>query len=281
VGLGLREADGAGLDIDPRDEGSLAHAVLERFFRERIERGLGAVEGAPAEREALRAAAERVFRRFEAEGRVGDPAVWGARRSAVLSRLERALAGEAAEPTGLAPALVEHRFGRAEASGPLAFADGAGEVLLRGRLDRVDAGPDRLLVLDYKNSRDEPSHRKKLDRGALGVTNFQVPAYLMAAARALPGRTRLQASYVLLRSPSRLAPLEMRADDPFLATDEAGRAAARAAGARTFADAVVGAVRRIRAGDLPVASRDCGGCAFGAVCRFESAAETAAEDAGA
>jgi RecB family exonuclease len=281
LGLGLREADGAGLDIDPRDEGSLAHAVLEGFFRERIERRLGALRGAPEEREALRAAAERVFRRFEAEGRVGDPAVWAARRAAVLARLERAVAVEAAEPTGLEPVLVEHRFGRAQAGGPLAFADGDGEVLLRGRIDRVDAGPDRLLVLDYKNSRDDPSHRQKLEREALGVVNFQVPAYLLAAARALPGRPRLSASYVLLRSAGRLAPLELGAGDPLLATDEAGRAAARAAGAPNFADAVVGAVRRIRAGDLPVASRDCSGCAFGAVCRFESAAEPAQEAAGA
>jgi RecB family exonuclease len=281
LGLGLRQADGAGLDIDPRDEGKLAHAVLEGFFRERIQGRLGALRGAPEEREALRACADRVFRRFEAEGRVGDPAVWGARRAAVLGRLERAIAAEAAAPTGLAPALVEHRFGRAEAGGPLAFADGDGEVLLRGRIDRVDGGPDRLLVLDYKNSRDDPSHRQKLDREALGVVNFQVPAYLLAAARALPGRTRLSASYVLLRSAGRLAPLDLPAADPLLAADEAGRAAARAVGARNFADAVVGAVRRIRSGELPVVSRDCGGCALGAVCRFESAAESAQEAPGA
>jgi len=111
--------------------------------------------------------------------------------------------------------------------------------------------------------------------------NFQVPAYLLAAARALPGRTRLSASYVLLRSAGRLAPLDLPAGDPLLAADEAGRAAARAEGARNFADAVVGAVRRIRSGELPVVSRDCGGCALGAVCRFESAAESAQEAPGA
>jgi ATP-dependent helicase/DNAse subunit B len=191
----------------------------------------------------------------------------------VLSRLERLAAAEAREPTGLAPALVEHRFGQGEAEGPLAFQEEGATVLLRGRLDRVDASADRLLVVDYKNSRDVASHRAKLDPEALGVANFQVPAYLLAAARALPGRARLGASYVLLRAPGRLQALELRAGDPFLETDEARRAAVRAAGGRTFADAVTSAVRRIRSGELPVASRDCGGCAFGAVCRFESAAE--------
>jgi RecB family exonuclease len=273
LGLGLREPDGAGLDIDPRDEGSLAHAALERFIGDRIRRGLGPLRGAPEEVEDLRAAAAQVFRRFESQGRVGDPAAWAARRRAVLSRLERLAAAEAREPTGLAPALVEHRFGQGEAEGPLAFQEEGATVLLRGRLDRVDASADRLLVVDYKNSRDVASHRAKLDPEALGVANFQVPAYLLAAARALPGRARLGASYVLLRAPGRLQALELRAGDPFLETDEARRAAVRAAGGRTFADAVTSAVRRIRSGELPVASRDCGGCAFGAVCRFESAAE--------
>jgi RecB family exonuclease len=273
MGLGLREPAAGGLDIDPRDEGSLAHAVLERFFADRVRRGLGALTGAADEAEALRAAAHPVFRRFERAGRVGDPVVWAGRRDAVISRLERAIAVEAGWPTGLAPALVEHRFGRAEAGGPLELAGGGETVLLRGRIDRVDAAPDRLLVIDYKNSRDEQSHRAKLDREALGVTNFQVPAYLMAAARALPGRARLAAGYALLRSAGRLAPLELEASDPFLATDEGRRASIRAAGGRTFADAVIAAVRSIRGGDLPVASRDCGECAFGAVCRFESTAE--------
>jgi hypothetical protein len=45
---------------------------------------------------------------------------------------------------------------------------------------------------------------------------------------------------------------------------------------RPFADAVVEAVRSVRAGALPIASRDCGGCPFGAVCRAQALAEEAA-----
>jgi hypothetical protein len=79
-----------------------------------------------------------------------------------------------------------------------------------------------------------------------------------------------------LRCAERLAPFEVDAGDPLFAADAASRAAARDAGARPFADAVVGAVRRIRAGELPIASRDCSGCAFGALCRAQALAEEAA-----
>jgi len=204
---------------------------------------------------------------------VGDPVVWAARRGAVLARLQRVIEAEARDPTGLAPALVEHAFGTGKAHGPLRFSDGAGEVRLRGRLDRVDAGPGRLLVLDYKNSRDEKGHADRLGREEIGVTSFQLPAYLLAAAQALPGRERLGASYLLLRSAERLEPLELPAGDPILALDLETRARERQAGRTPFADAVLGAVRRIRAGELPVASRDCAHCGFGAVCRFERTAE--------
>ena len=59
----------------------------------------------------MREAAEEVFGAFEREGRVGDAALWPARRAQVLTRLERVLEAEAACSDGLAPVLVEHRFG--------------------------------------------------------------------------------------------------------------------------------------------------------------------------
>jgi hypothetical protein len=274
--LAVPDREGADLEIDPRDEGRLAHAVLERFLRERGARGALPLRGAPEEREHLREVASGLFARFAADGRVGDPAVWAARREAVLARLERVAAAEAEEGAGLVPALLEYAFGGSSGAPPLVFGEGAEEVRLRGRLDRVDAGPDRLLLLDYKDSRAAAEHRAKLEPEALGVTNFQVPAYLMAAARELPGRARLGATYLLLRSAERLQPIEVAPGDPLFALAPQARAAARDAGARPFADAVLGAVRRIRAGELPIAPRDCAGCSFGALCRAQGVAEEAA-----
>jgi hypothetical protein len=284
--LGLADPDTADLDIDPRDEGKLTHAIMERFLRSRLASGGLPLRGAPEEREGLRAVAAALFSGFEADGRTGDPAAWSGRRAAVLSRLERVIEAEGAQgaeangPNGVvAPTLLEYRFGGDSGVPPLVFPDDSGpggpgrEVRLRGRLDRVDASPERLVLIDYKDSRARADWKEKLELDALGETNFQVPAYLMAASRALPGRAHLEATYLLLRSAERVGPFRAEADDPLFAVDEAARAVARDAGADPFADAVVAAVRRIRAGVLPIASRDCTGCAFGAVCRFQSLAE--------
>ena len=273
LALGLVEPESGDVDVDPRDEGSLVHAVLERFLAGRRDAGALPLRADEEERRTLAGVAAAVFARFESDGRTGDPAVWAGRRAAVCRRLERVLAAEAAQESDALPTLLEHRFGGGSGVPPLTFREGELEVKLRGRLDRVDASADRLVLLDYKDARAGSAYRAKLEREALGETNFQVPAYLMAAARALPGRGQLEASYLLLRSAERLPPFACDAVDPLFAAGEEERAAARASGARPFGDAVLAAVRRIRGGDLPIASRDCGGCGLGAVCRFERRAE--------
>jgi hypothetical protein len=276
VGARLAEPGADGLDIDGRDEGSLLHAVLERFVRTRVDRGAWPPGGSGADLAEARAAAEGVFARFEREGRTGDPAVWAARREAVLARLDRAVAAEARDHGGLAPALLEHAFGGSSERPPLALSSGGATVSLRGRIDRVDAGPDRLLVLDYKNAGGRgKAYADLLDPAAFGRTSFQIPTYLLAAARELPGRPRLLATYALLRSSVRLDPLELDAGHPALSGGEVTSAAAAAA---PFAAAVVDVVRRIEAGDFPIASRSCERCPFGAVCRFEGVAASGAEE---
>jgi len=271
--VGLPEPQAAGLDIDPRDEGRLLHAVLERVLAARLARGQGPLAGTAEEREEARAAAAEVFARFEAEGRVGAPVLWPARRSALLARLERVLAAEARSADGLAPRLLEHRFGGASGRPPLVLRDGDEEVRLRGRIDRVDADGERLLVIDYKNGRDPRAAAAQLSEEALGVTSFQAPAYVMAAARELPGRRELAASFLLLRPAERTRPAVFGAGDGFLVAEPVRRAEDRAAGGSSFADAVVALVRKARGGEFPIASRDCSRCGFGAVCRFPGAAE--------
>ncbi len=136
---------------------------------------------------------------------------------------------------------------------------------LRGRIDRVDAAPDRLVVLDYKNAKASRggAYEELLDPEAFGKTSFQIPAYLLAAARELPGRPRRLATYALLRSAERLDPVELAPGDP-------------AEGA--FAAGVADAVGRIERGEFPIASRSCERCPFGAVCRFEGVAAAGGEE---
>ncbi|BDG01772.1 PD-(D/E)XK nuclease family protein [Anaeromyxobacter oryzae] len=274
IGARLPDPDAADLEIGPRDEGTLVHAVLERFVRGRMARRAWPPAGTPEDLAEARAAADEVFARFEREGRTGDPAVWTARREAVRARMERMVRAEARDHGGLTPVAVEHRFGRGAPEPALAVSADGETVLLEGRIDRIDAAPDRLLVLDYKNARSGTAYQGELAPEALGETSFQIPAYLLAAARAFPGRSRLEAAYALVRRAERTRPLALDAADPLLAPDAVAPPGAEDGGApRSFAAAVVDTVRRIRAGRFPIASRDCTGCAFGAVCRFEGAAE--------
>jgi len=180
----------------------------------------------------------------------------------VQARLARLVAAEAARADGLTPALLEFRFGGGSGRAPLELADGGEVVRLQGRIDRVDASPERLLVIDYKNGRDGARHRPLLEPESFGVESFQVPLYLLAAQRELPGRAAA-ATFQLLKSAERLEPREGAPDQAALAA------------------AVLSTVRRIRAGDLPIRSRDCQGCPFGAVCRSQGVAERAEGGEGA
>ncbi len=275
--LRLDEPGADGLDIEVRDEGSLLHAVLERWVRARVERRAWPPAASEADLVEARAAAEEVFSRFEREGRTGDPAVWAAKRDAVLARLDRVVRAEARDHGGLVPALVEHAFGGRSGRPPLAVSAGGETVRLKGRVDRVDAGPDSLLVIDYKNSKAGrgAAYAELLDPESFGKTSFQIPTYLLAALRDLPGRPRLAATYELLRSAERVAPLELRAGDPILAPEAP---VAGSEGPRPFAASVVGAVRGIRDGEFPIVSRNCERCPFGAICRFEGVAAAGADE---
>jgi RecB family exonuclease len=262
MGVRLPPREGAGVDIDLRDEGNLLHAALERFVAARVGRGAWPPTGDEPDRAEALAVADALFASFEAAGRTGDPAVWAAKGRAVRARLLRWVEAEARDADGLVPRLLEHRFGGDSGRPPLRFGAGVGEVRVQGRIDRVDADGRRLRVLDYKNSRDGKDRRAALDPAAFGVTSFQLPIYVAAAARELPGREELGATLALLREGERLEPFVATAaelaDGPLAGQLEAG---------------VTGTVARARAGRFPVVSRSCEHCDFGAVCRFQGVAE--------
>ncbi len=271
---GLREGGTGDLDMDRRDEGALLHAALEAFVRERRDRGNWPPRDDAADREEARRIASATLERFERDGSVGDPSTWAARREAVLRRIDLFVTSESRGDPGLRPVLLEFGFGRDTGRPPLAIpTEDGGEVLLQGRIDRVDADGGRVLVVDYKNSRSMQPSRERLSADALGTTSFQAPVYLLAAARELPGREELSATFSLLRSGERASPWKTSPGDPFLALDLARRAEIHAGGGRTLADGVIAAVASIRSGSLPVLPTDCTGCPFGAVCRFPRAGE--------
>ena len=263
LGLALPDQAAPDLDMEPRDEGTLLHALLERFVSGRLARGAWPPTGSAEDLAEARAAAEEVLARFEREGRTGDPATWAGRREAVLHRLDRMVAAPRRATTAGSPRAcwsTPSAAGRRRRRSTLRA--GGEKVRLRGRIDRVDASPERLLV-------DRLQERQGLRRpegGARpgGLRDRELPGpRLPHGGGAGPARAEalghLLAPAVGRAAPARGAP--------------ARRAAARRPGAGPdgFAAAVVERVGRMRAGRFPVVSQGCERCPFGAVCRYRGA----------
>ena len=277
MGLRLAEPEVAELDIDPRDEGSLAHAVLERFLRDRLARAALPLRDAPDEREELSRVAEELFARFASDGRCGDPALWAGRRAAVRARLGRVLSAEAAAGGEEVPALLEYRFGGDSGVPPL---------VLRGRRGRGAAarparpggrvGPSARRSSTTRTPGAPPGRRSSRRRRSARRTSSSLPTCSRRRGRCRAGRaSRPPTSCSARRSASRPdhraggpVPRQRTGGPPAVDATESG-------GAVSFADAAATAVASIRRGELPVASRDCKGCSFGAVCRAERLAEEA------
>ena len=140
------------------------------------------LRGDADDRAAMDAAIEDELRRFELRERTGHPELLKVRVRRLRADLQRLLAREAEAPIepGCVPARFEHRFG------PLALdaadaADGqnGGMALhIEGIIDRVDLGPSRAVVLDYKAGR--LLRYEGLLRSQLLQTSFQLPLYAAA-----------------------------------------------------------------------------------------------------
>jgi ATP-dependent helicase/nuclease subunit B len=135
--------------VTPLDKGSLVHAVLEQFFRERFEPESSRPHGAftADDRDRLDEIAEKHLRDLEDQGRTGHPLAWDNARAVIVKDLHVLLEREDAWRTqdGLEPALFERTFGdsRDPDTWPavvVPLEDGL-EVRFRGAMDRVDFSP--------------------------------------------------------------------------------------------------------------------------------------------
>ena len=155
--LRLGESAEAGEELSALGFGSIAHDLLEQFYRE-IKDSLPVFLEGQALRIFDRIAKETVAQR-EAKGEwLGLPALWPVTKSSVLDCV-RAYIGwelEYLDRKGEVPRLIEHRFGF-EAPCVIRGGDIGGnqvKLCIRGRIDRVDSHGDgdrvRHHVLDYK-----------------------------------------------------------------------------------------------------------------------------------
>lgn len=178
--LGLNELDEVAEEMGKRDYGILIHDALARFH---AATPVLAERARPELEAALAAAVDAVFAeagqaQFLAEAwRLR----WQRRQAAYL---DWALGWEA----------QGHRFVKAEAKASLAVPAGAAEILLEGRLDRLDSGPAGLAVLDYKTNAAQGLRNKLKQPGE----DVQLPCYAWLADAAEAGFVALDEDKVVL-----------------------------------------------------------------------------------
>jgi RecB family exonuclease len=178
--------------IDPLERGDLFHRVAERYLRERRDRGELPVRDTDAARARLAAMAEEAL-----EGLVeGSPPrftlLWQREKRKFHETVQGWLGREATAAAKSTPAHFELSFGlgreRDEEEphdpGPIEIDLGDGRLLrVSGKIDRIDRREDGLVLRDYKTGR-----APKDDGGVFrGGKQLQIPFYVLAAAKLLPG----------------------------------------------------------------------------------------------
>lgn len=161
------------VELAPLDRGDIMHQIFEQWVRAwigREDRSVGWPEYA-GDGGKLREVAEPILDRAQEDRKLGGPNVAPAVRKEILEDLEMARAHESARSGGdWHPIAVEHPI-----DGVRIDAGGGREITVKGRIDRVDAGPGNARrAIDYKTG-------KPADEGALGFASgkaLQLPLYL-------------------------------------------------------------------------------------------------------
>jgi RecB family exonuclease len=165
-----RAADRA---VDPAMAGRLAHEALAGFYREWRGSGRRRVTDETREEAAKLAAdvAGSVVAREQRAETLEAATVLSTIAPSVVALVER----DATFLPGYAPEHVEWAFGR-ESGTP---AIDLGGVSLVGRADRIDVGPEGLVIVDYKRTHASPLAQIRRD----GLVQLQL--YAAAASRTL------------------------------------------------------------------------------------------------
>ncbi len=198
--LGIERVDAPErrFSIDPRDRGSLAHEVLERFVSSLLESPELDDE---SERELLASITASVFDRYERRGLTGKNVLWRYERRRLIALLEAERVADRARRHQLEriPIAVEHRFGYGD-SPPVCISAGEHNVYFHGMIDRIDRDAHgRLFVTDYKTGQARGSESLDADPVARGRL-LQLPVYALAAKAAFSPeeRAEVSAAYRLL-----------------------------------------------------------------------------------
>lgn len=177
-GMKLRPLDEAEDELSPSVRGDLYHKTLEL--------GMNAVQHSPDPRAALLDRLEEFFAAAEAAVTIPPLTAWEARRAEHLSRLRRAVQAD------------DFLRGDARTIATEAEFEGVWRGFrVRGLVDRIDATPDGLVLVDYKAG--SSVYGKAQDADGNAKLDLQLPIYVEVAAPHLhPGEPVAEAYYYLL-----------------------------------------------------------------------------------
>jgi len=268
--LKLSSFDKPEMELAAKEEGSLVHEILCAFFRRLQHEGRLPLNDAAGAKTIVREEAELIFDRWERERHIGQPLLWEIEKERLLVLLEQLAEIEADDESLFVPVLFEHPFE------DLVVEDEDGSrILLTGKIDRIDtaAGSGEIRVVDYKMGGDAGKYRALLKKEQLGRTSFQMPVYLLAAARKMATGsdvpiTRFSATYWLLRKLCVLDKDFAEGKEDFTGFFDTHPGTRDALGEDNFANRVCAIVQAIKSGDFQITPNECRYCDFGGVCRF-------------
>ena len=266
-------------DIERADEGSLIHTVLERFFTIQKRDSLLPLCGTEEEKDRIHKVADEVYRQWEAKATPGNRDLWEIWKKKAATLWDRFIEAESRyQHEGLLPTYFEFLIGNSpdnettEAMPALVFHGfDHHEILVGGKIDRIDCGAHTMRVIDYKDSRSNRYYQALLTQEKLGAAHFQIPVYLAAAKEFMSEQHTINAmegTFYLFRSAARTKPAVFKSEDPFFEKDLEKRMELREQGRDNLFDRLAVIVGAVKSGDYSISPQDCTFCAYDRVCRF-------------
>ena len=268
-------------EIEIVDEGNLIHKVLERFFKERKEGELLPVTGSEEEKNFIKKVADEIYQQWEEKEYIGDRDLWEIRKKRLDPLWDRFIEEESKyRNEGFLPVYFEFLIGNllgdeGDSDMPPLVVMGYDrkEILVGGKVDRVDIGPDRVRVIDYKNSGNEQFYRDLLKEEKMGVQSFQIPVYLAALKEFMSEQNKInlmEGTFYLFRKPKRMKPYVVGSSDHFFEKDLRERMKLREQGRVNLFNQISGIVEGAKSGDYSICPKDCNFCEYDHICRFVS-----------
>jgi ATP-dependent helicase/DNAse subunit B len=261
-----RHLDPKGLEPDPEPlvRGTFVHAALERVYAGLPDGRLG-----PAELPAARARLHEALAELEGEHRISvDPDRLRAEVRRVEADLIRHLEHAAHSGSVYAARELELDFGSGEEGSLPAAELAGGELKLAGRVDRIDAGPEGVIVRDYKGRSPVDGAERWLAKGKLQM-GLYVRAVQELLGQDVVGGLYQQIGGEELRPRGFL--LEGADEDVNLSGRDRMSPEQVEALLAEIEMAALEAVREIRAGRLEPRPETCGwkgdGCSYPSICR--------------